>query len=114
MRVADFRHSLPFESGTNRVCAGLSCHQQRGTTSCPSGNTWCPLSRSGPVDINTASAEALAEAIHGVGLKRARAIVLHREEHGAFESVDQLAQVQGIGTKTIERNRDRLTTGASE
>ena len=68
----------------------------------------------GPVDINTASAEVLAEAIHGVGLKRARAIVLHREEHGAFESVDQLAQVQGIGTKTIERNRDRLTTGASE
>ena len=68
----------------------------------------------GPVDINTASAEALAEAIDGVGLKRARAIVLHREEHGAFESVDQLAQVRGIGTKTIERNRDRLTAGASE
>ena len=67
-----------------------------------------------PVDINTATAEALAEAIHGVGLKRARAIVLYREEHGAFESVDQLAQVQGIGTKTIERNRDRLTAVASE
>ena len=68
----------------------------------------------GPVDINTASAEALAEAIHGVGLKRARAIVLHREEHGAFVSVDQLAQVRGISTKTIERNRDRLTADASE
>ena len=68
----------------------------------------------GPVDINTASAETLAEAIHGVGLKRARAIVLHREEHGVFESVDQLAQVRGIGTKTIERNRDRLTVGTSE
>lgn len=68
----------------------------------------------GPVDINTASAEALAEAIHGVGLKRARAIVLHREEHGAFDSVDQLAQVRGISTKTIERSRDRLTAGASE
>lgn len=68
----------------------------------------------GPVDINTASAEALAEAIHGVGLKRARAIVLHREEHGAFDSVDQLAQVRGISTKTIERNRDRLTAVASE
>ena len=68
----------------------------------------------GPIDINTASAEALAEVIHGVGLKRARAIVLHREEHGAFASVDQLAQVRGISTKTIERNRDRLTAGASE
>ena len=69
---------------------------------------------SGKLDINTASAEALAEAIHGVGIKRAQAIVLYREQHGAFSSVDQLAQVRGIGAKTVERNRERLTTGASE
>lgn len=66
------------------------------------------------VDINTASAEVLAEAIHGVGAKRAQAIVLHRERHGAFSSVDDLAQVRGISTKTVEKNRDRLTAGASE
>ena len=66
------------------------------------------------VDINTASAEALAEAIHGVGAKRAQAIVLHRERHGAFSSVDELAQVRGISTKTVEKNRGRLTVGASE
>ena len=69
---------------------------------------------SGKLDINTASAEALAAAIHGVGVRRAQAIVLYREQHGAFSSVDQLAQVQGIGAKTVERNRDRLTTGAPE
>ena len=68
----------------------------------------------GQVDINTASAEALAEVIHGVGLKRAQAIVLYREQHGAFSTVDQLAQVQGISTKTVEKNRDRLTANASE
>ena len=67
-----------------------------------------------PVDVNTANAETLAEAIHGVGLKRAQAIVLYREQHGAFSSVDQLAQVQGISAKTVERNRDRLTTGATQ
>ena len=66
-----------------------------------------------PININTASAEALAAAIHGVGLKRARAIVSYREQHGAFSSVDQLTQIQGIGAKTVERNRDRLTAGAS-
>ena len=48
-----------------------------------------------PVDVNTASAEALAEAIDGVGLKRAQAIVEFREQHGAFASVDDLAQVRG-------------------
>ena len=66
-----------------------------------------------PVDINTASAETLAEAIHGVGIKRARAIVSYREEHGAFSSVDELTQVRGIGEKTVEKSRDRLTAGAS-
>ncbi len=66
------------------------------------------------VDINTASAEVLAEAIHGVGRKRAQAIVLYRERHGAFSSVDQLAQVRGISAKTVERNRDRLTASTSE
>lgn len=67
-----------------------------------------------PVDINTASAEVLAESINGVGLKRAQAIVQYREQHGAFSSVEQLAEVRGIGAKTVERNRDRLTAGASE
>ena len=67
-----------------------------------------------PVDVNTASAEALAEVIHGVGIKRAQAIVLYRERHGAFSSVDQLAQVRGISVKTVERNRGRLTASASE
>ena len=66
-----------------------------------------------PVDINTASAETLAEAIHGVGIKRARAIVSYREEHGAFSSVDELTQVRGIGEKTVEKSRERLTAGAS-
>lgn len=66
-----------------------------------------------PIDINTASAEMLADAIHGVGLKRARAIVSYREEHGAFSSVDELTQIRGIGEKTVERSRDRLTAGAT-
>ena len=66
------------------------------------------------IDINTASAEALAETMHGVGLKRAQAIVLYREQHGGFASVDQLEEVRGISSKTVERNRDRLTAGPSE
>ena len=69
--------------------------------------------QAGQTDINTASAEALAEAMHGVGMKRARAIVLYREQNGAFSSVDELAQVRGISAKTVERNRDRLTTGST-
>ena len=67
-----------------------------------------------PVDVNTASPQALAEAMHGVGIKRAQAIVRYREQNGAFSSVDQLAQVRGISANIVERNRDRVTANASE
>ena len=67
-----------------------------------------------PIDVNTASAQVLAETMHGVGLKRAQAIVQYREQHGDFSSVDQLAQVRGISANIVERNRDRLTAGTSE
>ena len=67
-----------------------------------------------PLDVNTASAEALAEAIDGVGLKRAQAIVEFREQHGAFASVDDLAQVRGVSAGIVERNRERITANAPE
>ena len=66
-----------------------------------------------PIDVNTASAEVLAEAIDGVGLKRARAIVEYRERHGAFASVDELAEVRGVSAGIVERNRDRITANVS-
>lgn len=64
-----------------------------------------------PIDINSADAEALSTAIHGVGMKRAKAIVEYRTQHGPFQSVDDLARVQGISAKTIERNRANLMVG---
>ncbi len=62
-----------------------------------------------PVDINTADAETLASSIDGVGTQKAIAIVKYREANGPFSSIDDLANVQGIGMKTIDRNRSKLT-----
>ena len=62
----------------------------------------------GAVDINTADAAMLASVIDGVGEKRAATIVRYREQHGPFASVDELANVQGVGAATIERNRQYL------
>ncbi len=62
-----------------------------------------------PVNINTADAQAIAEAIKGVGEKRAQAIVLYREQHGPFKSVDELSMVKGIGSKILDNNRDNIT-----
>jgi competence protein ComEA len=63
----------------------------------------------GPVDINTADAATLAAAINGVGEKKAETIVEYRNTHGPFASVDDLVRIKGIGSATIERNRDSLT-----
>lgn len=38
------------------------------------------------VSINNASAEELARAMNGVGLKKAQAIVSYREEYGPFKN----------------------------
>ena len=65
----------------------------------------------GQVDINTADAGTLASAIDGVGESKAQAIVAHRQSNGPFTSVDELANVKGIGMKTVESNRDTLTVG---
>ncbi|HSG61103.1 MAG TPA: ComEA family DNA-binding protein [Pseudomonadales bacterium] len=61
-----------------------------------------------PVDINTASAEVIAQALNGIGLKRAQAIVDYREKHGAFQSLADLEAVKGVGSATLSRNQDRI------
>ena len=61
-----------------------------------------------PVNINTADATELAQAIKGVGLKRAEAIVAYRKQNGDFKSIDELAAVRGIGESTVEKSRDNL------
>jgi competence protein ComEA len=60
------------------------------------------------VNINTADAQTLAVALDGVGAARAKAIVEYREAHGPFRSVDELAQVKGIGERVVAANRTRL------
>ena len=63
------------------------------------------------VNINTADAATLDEVLLNVGPAKAQAIVEYRRENGAFKSVEQLAMVKGIGLKTVEKNRERITLG---
>ena len=39
-----------------------------------------------PVNINTASAEEISEALNGIGLSKAQAIIDYREAYGLFMS----------------------------
>jgi len=64
----------------------------------------------GPVNINTADAPTLAANLNGVGQSKAAAIVAYRKAHGPFHAIEDLALVKGIGSKTVEKNRDNLLT----
>ncbi len=61
------------------------------------------------VNINKADATTLAASLNGVGHSRALAIVRYREEFGPFTTVEQLAEVKGIGAATVDRNRAVIT-----
>ena len=67
-----------------------------------------------PVNINTADATALANALDGIGPAKAKAIVSYREKNGPFKSVDQLGMVQGITQKLIDKNRADIKLGGAE
>ncbi|TVP57361.1 MAG: ComEA family DNA-binding protein [Halomonadaceae bacterium] len=61
------------------------------------------------ININTADAQTLAQALSGIGPARAQAIVDFREQEGNFVTVDHLEEVPGIGIATVENNRHRIT-----
>jgi competence protein ComEA len=67
-----------------------------------------PAVAAGPVNINTADAQTIADSLTGVGMAKAEAIVAHREANGPFQSAEDLLQVKGIGGKTLEANRDLI------
>lgn len=62
----------------------------------------------GKVNLNTAD-ESQLQTITGIGSKKAKDIIAHRETVGLFTSVDDLKQVAGIGDKTLEKIRSEVT-----
>jgi competence protein ComEA len=63
------------------------------------------------VDVNSADAKTLAQSLDGVGLVKAEAIVAYRNAHGPFETLEDLAKVEGVGPRVIEENRDTIVFG---
>jgi len=58
------------------------------------------------VNINTATAEEISEALTGIGPSKAAAIVAYRSANGQFQHIDELVNVKGIGLRTLEQNRE--------
>ncbi|MGW4355295.1 helix-hairpin-helix domain-containing protein [Nocardia sp. NPDC004582] len=67
-----------------------------------------PTAPAAKVNLNTAT-EAELDTLPGVGPVTAKAILTWRARHGRFTSVDQLAEIDGIGHSRLNRLRDRVT-----
>jgi len=54
------------------------------------------------LDLNYSTAQEL-DALPGIGPVLAQRIIDHRNKVGAFQSIDELDQVKGIGVKTLKK-----------
>lgn len=66
------------------------------------------LNSNAKVNINKASSEELQQ-INGVGPSLAEKIILYREQHGKFKSIEELKNVSGIGDKKYEVLEEYVT-----
>lgn len=64
--------------------------------------------QTGLININHADLNQLQQ-LNGIGKVKAQAIIDYREARGAFQTIDELVNVEGIGEKTLEKNRDKIT-----
>ncbi|MCX5756965.1 MAG: ComEA family DNA-binding protein, partial [Candidatus Hydrogenedentes bacterium] len=67
--------------------------------------------KSGPLDLNSATAEEL-DALPGIGPKLAAEIIAYRTR-SPFASVDDLTNVPGIGKRKLEALRNLVTVQGS-
>ncbi|WP_246284416.1 ComEA family DNA-binding protein [Gordonia asplenii] len=79
-----------------------------GAAPAPGGGSPTPAATAGKVNLNTATVAEL-DALPGVGPVTAAAIIDWRNRNGRFTSVDQLAEVDGIGPGRLAKLRDKVT-----
>ena len=65
------------------------------------------------IDLNAADEYDLRR-LPGIGEKRARAIVEYREEHGPFQTIEELDKVQGIGEGILSGLTGYVTVESAE
>lgn len=66
------------------------------------------VSVSKQIDLNKADASSLIGSIKGIGAKRAAAIIAYRDSHHGFKSLEELAEVRGLGQHFVSANREKL------
>ncbi len=72
-----------------------------------SDNAVSDTSGNGKININTADKDALME-LPGIGESRADEIINYRNEHGRFDSIEDIMNISGIKEKMFEKIKDYI------
>ena len=70
------------------------------------GAVWAESSEK--ININTATADQLMQ-LKRIGPAYAAKIIEFREKNGPFKNPEDITKVPGIGPKTLEENKDRIS-----
>lgn len=71
-------------------------------------STQSGVSSEGIININSASLSEL-QKINGIGEVKAQSIIDYREKNGGFKSIEDIKNVEGIGAKTFDKIKDKLS-----
>ncbi len=72
------------------------------------GNSPGAMAGGGLVNINTAD-QALLDTLPGIGPALAQRIIQYREINGPYKSTEDIKNVSGIGEKSFEKLKDKIT-----
>ena len=59
------------------------------------------------VNLNTADLEEL-KTLPGIGDAKAKSIINYREEHGGFENIEEIMQIEGIKEGVFQKIKDKI------
>ncbi len=62
----------------------------------------------GQINVNQATVEQLDKGLLGVGPRIAMEIVKHRDQHGPYQSVEDLDKVKYVGSRMLDKNKGRI------
>jgi competence protein ComEA len=113
IRPRDRRTATVLTAAVLAVMAAVWWRQASGPGGMIDIDRAAPLTAKFQVNVNQADWPELMQ-LPGVGRTLAERVIAEREESGAFQSVEELTRVDGIGPRTIQRIRPYLLPIADE
>jgi competence protein ComEA len=106
--IVEPTHPAEPEQEPTRAATGTPLPSEHAAEQAPQPDETDTPPAVGLININTAT-QAELESLPGIGPSKAAAIIAYREEHGPFRRPEDLQEVSGIGPKTWEQLKDKVT-----